>query len=121
MQKESSSLVGLTDELKKQAGIALKSRADVDAYLAGHARAVRVPKHSPLWTSIKHGVLAVGLALAFFQYYMLGSRSAGPSRICNYRKGRTLPNTWMARAIASALKLAPVAVVTRIRREKESR
>jgi hypothetical protein len=72
MQKESPSLVGLADELKKQAGVSLKSRADVDAYLAEHARAVRVPKHSPLWTSIKHGVLAVGLALAFFQYYMLG-------------------------------------------------
>jgi hypothetical protein len=57
---------------KESPSLSLKSRADVDAYLAEHARAVRVPKHSPLWTSIKHGVLAVGLALAFFQYYVLG-------------------------------------------------
>jgi DNA-binding XRE family transcriptional regulator len=45
----------------------------------------------------------------------------GPSRSCNYRKGRTLPNIWMARRIARALRLSPAAVVTLIRRERELR
>lgn len=31
----------------------------------------------------------------------------GASRICNYRKRRTLPNLWMARVIARALKMPP--------------
>ena len=42
----------------------------------------------------------------------------GPSRICNYRKGRTLPNTWMARRLASVLKASPGAVVAYIGRKK---
>lgn len=43
------------------------------------------------------------------------------SRICNYRKGRTLPNLWMARRLARILRVAPAEVITRIRREKEAR
>ena len=45
----------------------------------------------------------------------------GASRICNYRKGRTLPNLWMARVIARALKMPAATVIASIRRERELR
>ena len=45
----------------------------------------------------------------------------GPSRICNYRKGRTLPNTWMARRIARALRASSADIVARIRHQKAFR
>jgi len=38
----------------------------------------------------------------------------GVSRICNYRKGRAIPNRWMARRIAHVLKLEPATVVLAI-------
>ena len=43
------------------------------------------------------------------------------SRICNYRKGRALPNAWMARRIARVLKTQAVEVLLRIRGERERR
>lgn len=43
------------------------------------------------------------------------------SRICNYRKGRALPNAWMARRIARVLKAQAVEVLLRIRGERERR
>ncbi len=43
------------------------------------------------------------------------------SRICNYRKGRALPNAWMTRRIARVLKSRAVEVLLRIRREREQR
>ena len=42
----------------------------------------------------------------------------GVSRICNYRKGRSVPNCWMARRIASVLGIAPATVVLAVRLHK---
>lgn len=43
------------------------------------------------------------------------------SRICNYRKGRALPNAWMARRIARALKARPGDVMLHIHRVRKQR
>lgn len=45
----------------------------------------------------------------------------GASRICNYRKGRTIPNLWMARRLAYTLKMPPAKLILALRREKEMR
>lgn len=42
----------------------------------------------------------------------------GATRICNYRKGRALPNPPMARRIAQALNVPARSVVATIRRQK---
>jgi len=46
------------------------------------------------------------------------SLGVGASRICNYRKGRTLPNAWMARRIGRVLDVPPAEIVAAIRRAK---
>lgn len=51
---------------------------------------------------------------------LAASLGVGASRICNYRKGRTLPNAWMARRIAQALEVAPTEIVAAIRKTKRS-
>ncbi|HET7199041.1 MAG TPA: helix-turn-helix domain-containing protein, partial [Burkholderiales bacterium] len=43
---------------------------------------------------------------------------AGATRICNYRKGRNMPNPAMARRIARALGLPAPWVIAAIRRQK---
>ena len=45
----------------------------------------------------------------------------GASRICNYRKGRTIPNLWMARRLAYTLKIPPAKLILALRRERKLR
>lgn len=49
------------------------------------------------------------------------SLGVGASRICNYRKDRTLPNAWMARRIARILDLPAGDIAGTIRRARDLR
>ena len=63
----------LTDQLERQSGVALKSKADVVAYVA-NVRAADLREKSRTrrtWIALRQAVLGLALVLAFLQYYLL--------------------------------------------------
>lgn len=61
----------LLESLERQSGRSFNSRADVVAYLSAHDGVEERKTGSTVWTALRHGALALALAIAFLQYYLM--------------------------------------------------